>query len=347
MRHRSITSLGALVVVLIWLAPALPSGQTSASGAKATKSWTPPRTLDGQPDLQGIWLNNDATPLERPKALEGKRFLTNEEVAALRKNAARLFGGDVNSDAAGGDNFFLAALANPEVYKNRNSTGSGVGAVREIDNRTSLIVDPPDGKIPLMTPDGRQRRRAADAAAFAVPRPSPPSGPEDLSNFIRCITYGAPRLGGAAASYHNYSQIVQTPEYVMFLSEAMHDARIIPLDGRPHLPQNVRRWLGDSRGRWEGSTLIVETTNYSPKSSLLGSAENLHVVERFTRTALDKINYEITLTDPTTWATPWTAVVRLKRTNDKMYEDACHEGNQRVMEDILAGARAEEKAAVR
>ena len=347
MRHRSITSLGALVVVLIWLAPALPSGQTSASGAKATKSWTPPRTLDGQPDLQGIWLNNDATPLERPKALEGKRFLTNEEVAALRKNAARLFGGDVNSDAAGGDNFFLAALANPEVYKNRNSTGSGVGAVREIDNRTSLIVDPPDGKIPLMTPDGRQRRRAADAAAFAVPRPSPPSGPEDLSNFIRCITYGAPRLGGAAASYHNYSQIVQTPEYVMFLSEAMHDARIIPLDGRPHLPQNVRRWLGDSRGRWEGSTLIVETTNYSPKSSLLGSAENLHVVERFTRTALDKINYEITLTDPTTWATPWTAVVRLKRTDDKMYEDACHEGNQRVMEDILAGARADEKAAVR
>jgi hypothetical protein len=347
MRHRSITLLGALVVVLIWLAPALPSGQTSASGAKATKSWTPPRTLDGQPDLQGIWLNNDATPLERPTALEGKRFLTDEEVDGLRKNAARLFGGDVNSDAAGGDNFFLAALANPEVYKNRNSTGSGVGAIREIDNRTSLIVDPPDGKIPLMTPDGRQRRRAADAAAFAVPRPSPPAGPEDLSNFIRCITYGAPRLGGAAASYHNYSQIVQTPDYVMFLSEAMHDARIIPLDGRPHLPQNVRRWLGDSRGRWEGSTLIVETTNYSPKSSLLGSAENLHVVERFTRTALDKINYEITLTDPTTWATPWTAVVRLKRTDDKMYEDACHEGNQRVIEDILAGARAEEKAAVR
>jgi hypothetical protein len=347
MRHRTITYLGAVVVVLVWLAPALPSGQTSASGAKATKSWTPPRTLDGQPDLQGIWLNNDATPLERPKALEGKRFLTNEEVAALKNNAARLFGGDVNSDAAGGDNFFLAALANPEVYKNRNSTGSGVGAIREIDNRTSLIVDPPDGKIPLMTPDGRQRRRAADAAAFAVPRLSPPAGPEDLSNFIRCITYGAPRLGGAAASYHNYSQIVQTPDYVMFLSEAMHDARIIPLDGRPHLPQNVRRWLGDSRGRWEGSTLIVETTNYSPKSSLLGSAENLHVVERFTRTALDRISYEITLTDPTTWATPWTAVVRLKRTDDKMYEDACHEGNQRVIEDILAGARAEEKAAVR
>ena len=347
MRHRSIASLGALVVVLVWLAPAPSSGQTSAPGAKATKPWTPPWTPDGQPDLQGIWLNNDATPLERPKVLEGKRFLTDTEVAALRKNAARLFGGDVDSDAAGGDNFFLAALANPNVYKNRNATGSGVGAFREIDNRTSLIVDPPNGKIPPMTPDGRRRRLAESVAAFAAPGPGLPSGPEDLSNFIRCITYGAPRLGGAAASYHNYYQIVQTPGYVMFLSEAIHDARIIALDARPHLPQNIRLWLGDSRGRWEGSTLIVETTNFSPKTSLLGSAENLHVIERFTRTALDRINYEITLTDPTTWATPWTAAVRLKRTDDKMYEDGCHEGNQRVIEDILAGARADEKAAVR
>jgi len=347
MRLRSFGSLSARVLVLVWLAPVFISGQPQPAGAnvkpEATKPWTPPRTPDGQPDLQGVWLNNDATPLERPKALEGKRFLTDEEVAALRKNAARLFGGDLDSDAAGGDNFFLAALENPEVYKNRNATGSGVGADREIDNRTSLIVDPPDGRIPLMTADGRQRRLAEAAAAFAVPGSSPPSGPEDLSNFIRCLTYGAPRIGGAAASYHNYYQIVQTPGYVMVLSEAMHDARIIPLDGRPHLPQNIRRWLGDSRGRWEGSTLIVETTNYSPKSRLLGSAENLRVVERFTRSAFDRISYDITLTDPTTWAAPWTAAVRLKRTDNKMYEDACHEGNQRVMEDILAAARADEK----
>lgn len=347
MRLRTVASLGISVVLIVALAPALDAGQTSASGAAATKRNPLPRTPDGQPDLQGIWLNNDATPLERPKALEGKPFLTDEEVAALRKNAARLFGSDVDSDAAGGDNFFLAALANPKVYKNRNATGSGVGANREIDNRTSLIVDPPDGKIPLMTPAGRQRKLAADAAAFAGARPNPPAGPEDLSNVIRCLTYGAPRLGGAAASYHNYYQIVQTPGYVMFLSEANHDARIIPLDGRPHLPQNIRRWLGDSRGRWEGSTLVVETTNYSPKSSLLGSAENLYVVERFTRTSIDRIRYEMTLTDPTTWATPWTAVVRLKLTDDKMYEDACHEGNQFVMMGILAGARASEKAAGR
>ena len=340
-------TLASLVVVLFSLAPTPSSSQTSSSGTQATKRWTPPRSPDGHPDLQGIWLNNDATPLERPKALEGKQFLTDEEVATLRKNAARLFGGDVDSDAAGGDGYFLAALANPDVYKNRNATGSGVGANREIDNRTSLIVDPPDGKIPLMTPAGRRRRLAESVAAFGAPRPSPPEGPEDFSNFIRCLTYGAPRLGGAAASYHNYYQILQTPGYVMFLSEAIHDARISPLDGRPHLPQNIRLWLGDSRGRWEGSTLIVETMNFSPKISLLGSAENLHVVERFTRTALDKINYEITLTDPTTWAAPWTAVVRLKRTADAIYEDACHEGNERVMTGILAGARAGEKAAIR
>jgi hypothetical protein len=347
MHHRTLLSMSALVVAVMWAAPALSSGQTSASGAEAAKAWTPPRTLDGQPDLQGIWVNNDATPLERPKALEGRRFLTDDEVAALRKNAARLFGGEVDSDAAGGDNYFLAALANPAVYKNRNATGSGVGAVREIDNRTSLIVDPPDGKIPAMTADGRRRRLAAEAATLAGPRTTLPAGPEDLGNFIRCLTYGAPRVGGAAASYHNYYQIVQTPGYVMFLSEAIHDARIIPLDGRPHLPQDIRRWLGDSRGRWEGRTLIVETTNYSPKASLLGSADRLLVVERFTRTAVDRITYEITLTDSTTWTAPWTAVVRLKRTNDRIYEDACHEGNEKVMTDILAGARADEKAAVR
>src|SRR5262249_47002211 len=169
MRLRTLASLGPLVVVIAAFAPALSAGQTTASGAAATKPLPLPRTPDGQPDLQGIWLNNDATPLERPKALEGKQFLTDEEVAVLRKNAARLFGGDVDSDAAGGDNFFLAALANPNVYKNRNATGSGVGANREIDNRTSLIVDPADGKIPVMTPDGRRRRLAADAAAFAGP----------------------------------------------------------------------------------------------------------------------------------------------------------------------------------
>jgi len=340
----------ALVIALALSATAIAHGRAQtpaprAGGAKPTaaKPWMPPRTPDGQPDLQGIWLDNDATPLERPKALEGKQFLTDEELNTLKKNAARLFGGGLDSDFAGGDNFFLGALANPDIYTNRNSTG-GIDNItlREFDNRTSLIVVPPDGRIP-MTPAGQQRRLADNASAFLAPRSHPPEGPEELSNFIRCISYGAPRLGGPSASYHSYYQIVQTPGYVMFLSEAFHDARIIPLDGHAHAPSQIRLWHGDPRGHWEGNTLIVETTNFSPKSRLLGSAENLNVIERFTRTAADRIRYEITLTDPTTWERSWTAVVRLKRSQEAIYEDACHEGNQVVMSTILAGARADEK----
>ena len=215
---------------------------------------------------------------------------------------------------------------------------------REFDHRTSLIVDPPDGRIPL-TPEGRQRRLAADAKAFLAPRSGPVAGPEELSNFIRCITFGVPRLGGAAASYNSYYQILQTPGHVVLVSEVIHDARIVPLDGRPHLPDSIRLWNGDSRGRWAGNTLVVDTTNFSARSDLLGSAGDLHLVERFTRTSPDQIQYEITLTDPTAWAAPWTAVVRLKRTSDHLYEYACHEGNLEVIKGILAGARLEEKAA--
>ena len=347
MRHRSCLAPRVLTIALVLLFPDPVSGQSASPGAKpaTTKSWKPPRTPDGQPDLQGIWRNNDATPLERPRQLEGTPFLTDEEVADLKKRTERLFGSDVNSDFAGGDNFFLAALANPSVYKNPNSTGGATGLVdRVFDNRTSLIVDPPDGRIP-MTPEGQQRRTAGNAAAFLAPRPSPPAGPEDLSAFIRCISYGVPRLGGAAASYNSYYQIVQTPGYVMLMSETTHDARIIPLDGRPHLRQDLRHWDGDSRGRWQGDTLIVETTNFTPKSNLLGAGEHLHVVERFTRAAADRIDYEITLTDSTTWTRPWTALVRLHQTPDKIYEDACHEGNLTVMTGVLGAALGEDGVA--
>ena len=164
---------------------------------------------------------------------------------------------------------------------------------------------------------------------------------------LRCLTFGVPRLGGNAASYNNYYEIVQSPGYVVLVGEAIHDARVIPLDGRPHLPSNIRQWHGDSVGRWEGNTLVVDTTNFSAKSNFFGSAENLHLVERFTRVAPDTITYQITLDDPTTWTRPWTAVVRLKKTQDKMFEYACHEGNYDVMHGMLAGARAEKKAAER
>ena len=289
----------------------------------------------GQADLQGVWLSNSATPLERPKGLEGKPFLTDAEVAELKKRAQRLFK-EGNSDFASGDNAFLAAYANVEQYKNPNiSTGGAEDMVdREFDNRTSLIVNPPDGKLPALT--AAAQRRQADAAEAAK---RPTTRPEDLTNFIRCITFGVPRVGGNfGAGPYSYYQIFQTAGYVVLFTEMIHEARIIPLDGRPHLPQNIRQWNGDSRGRWEGKTLVVDTTNFSTKSNYMGSAENLHLVERFTRVAPNRIDYEVTIDDPTTWTKPWRAVIRLKQTQEHIYEFACHEGNYVSMVSMLSGA---------
>jgi hypothetical protein len=288
----------------------------------------------GQADLQGVWLSNSATPLERPKGLEGKPFLTDAEVAELKKRAQRLFK-EGNSDFASGDNAFLAAYANVEQYKNPNiSTGGAEDMVdREFDNRTSLIVNPPDGKLPALT--AAAQRRQADAAEAAK---RPTTRPEDLTNFIRCITFGVPRVGGNfGAGPYSYYQIFQTAGYVVLFTEMIHEARIIPLDGRPHLPQNIRQWNGDSRGRWEGKTLVVDTTNFSTKSNYMGSAENLHLVERFTRVAPNRIDYEVTIDDPTTWTKPWRAVIRLKQTQEHIYEFACHEGNYVSMVSMLSG----------
>jgi hypothetical protein len=307
-----------------------------AVAAPSATNWTAPSAPDGHPDLQGVWLSNSATPLERPKGLEGKPFLTDAEVAELKKRAARLFKEATSkSDFASGDNAFLAAYANVELYKNPNiSTGGAEDMVdREFDNRTSLIVDPPDGKLPPLTPAGQRRVAAADAATKR-----PATRPEDLTNFIRCITFGVPRVGGNfGAGPYSYYQIFQTPGYVVLFTEMIHEARIIPLDGRPHLRQNIRLWSGDSRGRWEGKTLVVDTTNFSPKSYYMGSAENLHLVERFTRVAPNRLDYTVTVDDPTTWTKPWTAVIRLKQTPEHIYEFACHEGNYVSMVSMLSG----------
>jgi hypothetical protein len=294
------------------------------------------------PDLQGVWVNNSATPLERPKALEGRKFLTDAEVTELKKRAERIFKQE-DSDNPAGDNFFLAALANVERYQNpagHSTGGSEYMAEREFDNRTSLIVDPPDGKIPPLTPEGRRRKAVADAAARR-----PVAGPEDLNNVNRCITFGLPRLGGnIGAGNFGYYQILQTPEHLVFFMEAIHEARIVPLDGRAHLPPNIRQWAGDSRGHWEGKTLVVDTTNFSPQSNFMGSAENLHLVERFTRVAPDTLKYDITIDDTTTWTKPWTASLRLRQTQQAIYEFACHEGNYDVMIGMLGAGRAEENA---
>jgi hypothetical protein len=296
--------------------------------------------VDGQPDLQGVWANNNATPLERPKELEGRAFLTEQEVAALKKKANELFNGQ--SDAAFGDSVFLSVLANVKGNKSGfkstdGETGdySSVWTVeRDWDNRTSLITNPSDGRLPAPTEQAEQKQRAAAAARTGVA-----SGPEDRSLSERCITFGSPRLG---AGYNSYFQILQSPNQAVILMETIHDARVIPLNATPHLPANIQTWMGDSRGHWEGDTLVVDTTNYKPGAFMNVSTEKLHVVERFTRTGAGVLNWEITVDDPGAWSKPWTAMIPLRHSKDALFEYACQEGNY-GLQGILAGARAEEK----
>jgi hypothetical protein len=320
-------ALNALGVICVLAAPAV---------AQTGRPYVPPRTIDGQPDLQGVWLSNTATPLERPKALEGRDRLTDDEVAEFRRRADRLFRSG-NSDFAVGDGIYQAVLANPSTYRNPNATHSAAEMVElEFDNRTSLIVDPADGRLPPATDAGRARQQAV-AAAFARP-----ASAADTGNAIRCISWGVPRLGGRyGAGDLSYYEIVQAPGYVVLTAEAGHEARIIPLDGRAHLSSSIRQWNGDSRGRWDGNTLVVETTNFSSKSFFMGATDNLRVVERFTRTAADRIEYEITLADSTTWTRPWTAMMPLRQRQEPLFEYACHEGNYHQIAGIVRGAQAQ------
>jgi hypothetical protein len=198
------------------------------------------------------------------------------------------------------------------------------------------VVDPPDGRIPPLTREAQQRL----AARAETRRLHPADGPEDLSLNTRCITYGVPNF---IAGYNSYYEIVQAPGYVVIRMEMIHDARIIPLDGRSHIGPSIQQWHGDSRGHWEGNTLVVDTTNYSPKSNFRGSSETLHVIERFSRVDPGTLEYSITVDDPTTWTKPWTAMIPLRKTEEQVFEYACHEGNI-GMAAILSGARAEERA---
>jgi hypothetical protein len=312
-------------------------GQTkAATAAAAAKAYSAPRTPWGHPDLQGAWNNGTSTPLERPSALAGKAVLTEEETEELSEKQQATRENRDSREGAGTD-VDVARAYNALWYP---VPGKAIG-------RTSLITDPPDGKVPAMTPEGTKR-----AAAFAEGRQGPPAGPEDRSLWERCLTRGVPRLPGG---YNNHFQIVQSAGSVAILIEMIHEVRIIPLDGTPHLPGVIRQWLGDSRGHWEGDTLVVDTTNFSDKTNFRGSGAGLHVVERFTRTSRDTVNYEFTVEDPGTWSRPWTASFPLTSlqsavggvdqvTVPSLFEYACHEGNYGLMGQ-LSGARAQEQAA--
>jgi hypothetical protein len=323
-------SLPLLVVLVTSLA---------ASHAAAQAHSPTPRLPNGQPDLQGTWENNSATPLERPPQLAGKPLLSDDEVAAMEARAAQLF--NAEADAAFGDAVYLSLLEgkSPRLVFPTGTYSQNWVPARYFERRTSLIEDPPDGRLPPLTPQAVERR-----AARAAEQPPRARGPGDFSLADRCITYGIPDL---FAAYMSVYRIFQTPDHVAIQMEKIHDTRVIPLDGRPHVSPAIRHYLGDSRGRFEGDTLVVETTNFHPAGNHMGgyfryADENLRLTERFTRVDEGTMRYEFTVDDPTVWTRPWTGAIYWKKSNGPIYEYACHEGNF-SLPHVLEGHRAQEK----
>jgi hypothetical protein len=349
MNHRFLTSLctltaAATVAVLSPMQAAGQSGVAAVEKAAASltpKNWTLPRTPDGKPDLQGLYSNGVLTPLERPAEFAGKPFFTPEEAAAFEKKVIQ----QRNADRRGTNREADLGLAYNDAWWD---WGTKVAKTRQ----TSFVVDPPDGKIPPYTPEA-QKRIAAKAQAIkercehtvcppAIGGAIPADGPEDRTYMERCFlwsTGGPPMLPSA---YNNNYQIVQTPDAIVIRIEMIHDVRIIPLDGRPHVGENIRELMGDSRGHWEGNTLVVDTTNFSDQTDFRNAGRNMHLTERFTRVDPDTILYEFTVDDPTTFTRPWSGAIPMTKTNGPIFEYACHEGNY-GMEGILSGARAKEK----
>ena len=316
--HGSASFLGSIAILLA--ASLLAFSQASAPLADKS-SWTQPRTPDGQPDMQGVWTNATSIPMERPRSLGAKEFYTPEEAQAIAKKG---YQGD------------RAAL--PEAHYDMSQFGLDPMQARFAPNlRTSLIVGP-EGRIPAMTPEAQKRNAELSSKAKGHEF----DGPENRTLGERCIMWaqeGPPML---PTTYNNNLEIVQGPGYVAIVSEIIHDVRIVPLDSRPHVSPNIRLWRGDSRGHWEGNTLVVDTTNFSDKTPFHGSSENLHLTERFTRTSKDLIVYQFTLDDPATWVMPWTAELVMGPAPGQIFEYACHEGNYGLANDLSA-ARAEEK----
>ncbi len=339
MSHRCFAVVFAVLAVVA-LAPTF-------AAAQSINRTAPPRTPWGHPDLQGIWNNSTLTPLERPEELAGKEFLTEEEAAGLEQETIdrneRLANRPAERTTAA-DNVDSREDGTPGYYNNLwLDRGTTVVTTR----RTSLIVDPPNGRLPPLTPEAHQRVTSAESHRLADVRRGrlPAASWEELDLSDRCIWYrGIPSLPTA---YNNNYHIVQTPDYVVIHQEHIHDVRVIPLDGRAHVAPTIRQYAGDSRGHWEGDTLVVETTNFSNRAIIRGFNgdlnEALQVVERFTRVAADRLDYQFTVDDPKTWTSPWQGSLPMTRSEGPMFEYACHEGNYGLY-NILAGSRAEEKA---
>jgi len=339
MNRRSLVSFGVLVLGVAVLLTATIAAQVPAPLAKpkaavkaapppTSKPYTPPKTPDGQPDLQGFWTNSTYIPLERPQGVTKDFYTPAEAEAAVKAAAAR-----------------EAEQTEPGTTADVHYDFSQFGLDRSQSTiahslRTSLIVDPPDGKMPPVNAKGQ--KRAGERVAARKAAGGQYDSVQNMPIGSRCIIMGGAGPPMMNAGYNANYQIVQSPGYVMILTEMIHDVRIIPLDNRPQAAQELRQWVGLSRGRWEGNTLVVETTNFNGKNAFRGASENIKVTERFTRISDDMIDYKFTVEDPETWDRTWTAEAPLAKTDGPIFEFACHETNYGIS-NILAGARAEEK----
>jgi hypothetical protein len=308
----------------------VPIAAQPAKSAAATKekSWTPPRTPDGQPDLEGVWNSSILTPFERPKEFAGREFFTPQEAEEFSKAELNRVDGDRRDGGGDAD----VGRAYNEFWRDRGKLTS--------DLRTSMIVDPADGRVPPLTPQAQK----IVAARRAANRGHEFDGPENRSLAERCIQVrnaGPPMI---PTNYNSNYHIVQSPGFVALLSEQIHDVRVIPTNGRPHVPSTVRLISGDSVGHWEGNTLVVETTNFTDQAAFQDSGEHMKLTERFTRTGPETLTYEFTVDDPESFTRSWTARYPMTKTTDLIYEYACQEGNY-GLEGSLSGARAGEKAA--
>ena len=327
MRHRVLGSVAAAVGLL---------------SAAAVAAQDAPRTAWGAPDLQGVWDFRTITPLERPEALGERAFLTEEEAADLEREVVERNVELANRPARRTtvtESVDRGEEGAPGFYNNfwldRGTRTVGT-------RRTSLVVDPPNGRLPEMSPAGRDRTEARRGYR----REHPADSWLDRSAFDRCIlgfNAGPPITPGG---YNQNLQVFQTPDHVVLLTEMVHTVRVVPLDGRPALPGHVRQWSGDSRGRWEGDTLVIETSHFNDQRRWRGTTRNMTLVERLTRVDADTLAYEYTVSDPETWTRPWSAAVPMRRSDEPVYEYACHEGNY-SMPGILGGHRADEAAAAR
>ncbi|PYR35099.1 MAG: hypothetical protein DMF89_14670 [Acidobacteria bacterium] len=318
--HRSAGILALAMMALPLAVAGVVGGQEEPRNrvGATPKGWTAPRTAWGHPDLQGVWDQTTGTPLERPKDLAGKATLSDEEAVERER---RRFAAFDESGRAGGTGDYGS------VWREGSKNAL---------NRTSLVIDPPDGRLPTLTPTGQQA--AAERARSR--RQSPADTWEDRSLWERCITRGTPRIPN---NYNSNWHILQTPQYVVIEQEMIHETRIIPLDDRPRVSSHLRQWLGEPRGRWEGATLVVESTGFDPRQEFNGlRLVNARLVERFTRTGPDTIDYRFTIDDLATYTKPFTVSLPMVR-GTEYFEYACHEGNYGLA-GILAGARAEDLA---